>query len=103
PGIEVATRDSGLGPGGSTARVDVLGAEIALQLSVPGRHNLRHAAETLAVAHVLGAPLELVADALRSFTGVRRRFELRGRAAGATFRDDYAHHPSDIAPMLHGA
>ena len=98
--LEVVTRDVVLGPGGSTARVDVLGAEIALQLSVPGRHNLRHAAETLAVAHVLGAPLELVADALRSFTGVRRRFELRGRAAGATFRDDYAHHPSEIATML---
>jgi UDP-N-acetylmuramate--alanine ligase len=43
------------------------------------------------------------AEALRSFSGVRRRFECRGVARGATFIDDYAHHPSEVTATLGAA
>jgi UDP-N-acetylmuramate--alanine ligase len=72
-------------------------------LSVPGRHNLLNATAALAVARFLEIPLGVAAEALRSFSGVRRRFECRGVAAGATFIDDYAHHPTEVAATLEAA
>src|SRR5207248_939618 len=41
--------------------------------------------------------------ALRTFTGVRRRFEYRGLLYGAEFFDDYAHHPTEIVATLDAA
>jgi UDP-N-acetylmuramate--alanine ligase len=70
---------------------------------VPGRHNLLNAAAALAVADLLGVPLETAAAALETFSGVRRRFERRGAARGATFVDDYAHHPSEVSATLAAA
>jgi UDP-N-acetylmuramate--alanine ligase len=88
---------------GTRARVQVFGTPVALELSVPGEHNVRHAAESLAVAALLGFPLQDAAAAVRSFTGVRRRFDIRGEVAGATFLDDYAHHPSEVRAVLETA
>jgi UDP-N-acetylmuramate--alanine ligase len=88
---------------GSTATIRFEGEEVPLLLSVPGRHNLLNAAAALGVAARLGLPLADAAEALRSFSGVRRRFECRGMAGGATFIDDYAHHPSEVAATLGAA
>jgi UDP-N-acetylmuramate--alanine ligase len=88
---------------GSTATVRFEGQEVALLLSVPGRHNVLNAAAALGVAVGLGLPLSDAAETLRSFSGVRRRFECRGVAGGATFIDDYAHHPSEVAATLGAA
>ncbi|HEX2088700.1 MAG TPA: UDP-N-acetylmuramate--L-alanine ligase [Actinomycetota bacterium] len=88
---------------GSRARVDVLGTPVDVELAVPGEHNVRHAAEALAVAALLGLPLDRAAHALGSFTGVRRRFDLRGEAGGVRFVDDYAHHPSEVKVVLETA
>jgi UDP-N-acetylmuramate--alanine ligase len=88
---------------GSTAKVRFEGQEVSLLLSVPGPHNLLNAAAALGVAVRLGLPLADAAEALRSFSGVRRRFECRGVAGGATFIDDYAHHPSEVAATLGAA
>jgi UDP-N-acetylmuramate--alanine ligase len=41
--------------------------------------------------------------ALEGFRGVRRRWDLRGRARGAAFVDDYAHHPTEISVTLRTA
>jgi UDP-N-acetylmuramate--alanine ligase len=76
---------------------------VALELSVSGRHNVLNAAAALGVAFRLGLPLPEAAEALRSFSGVRRRFECRGVIAGATFIDDYAHHPSEVSATLEAA
>jgi UDP-N-acetylmuramate--alanine ligase len=83
--------------------VDVSGEVVELVLSVPGRHNLLNATAALAVARFLEIPLPVAADGLRSFSGVRRRFECMGVAAGATFIDDYAHHPTEVAATLEAA
>ena len=90
-------------PTGSRGRIDVLGTTVDVELAVPGEHNVRHAAEALAVAALLGLPLDRAAEALRSFTGVRRRFDLRGEAGGVRFVDDYAHHPSEVRAVLETA
>jgi UDP-N-acetylmuramate--alanine ligase len=57
----------------------------------------------LAVLDSMGLDLETSARALGSFTGVGRRFELKGEAAGITVIDDYAHHPLEIEATIAAA
>jgi UDP-N-acetylmuramate--alanine ligase len=85
------------------AFVDVFGEEVEVALSVPGRHNLLNATAALGVASLMDVPLGVAAEALHSFSGVRRRFECRGVAAGATFIDDYAHHPTEVMATIQAA
>jgi len=79
------------------------GHAVELRLALPGEHNVRNAAAALLAASFAGVPADAAADALASFTGVRRRFEFRGEGRGATFVDDYAHLPSEIAVTLRAA
>ena len=58
---------------------------------------------SLAVALVLGLPLDEACAALASFTGVRRRFDLVGEVDGVTVVDDYAHHPTEVRCDSSGA
>ncbi|MDX9856187.1 MAG: UDP-N-acetylmuramate--L-alanine ligase [candidate division Zixibacteria bacterium] len=78
-------------------RGDLLGEII---LRVPGRHNVANALAATAAARELDVSFENIADALRQFNGVGRRFELIGTAHGVTVIDDYAHHPTEIAATL---
>jgi UDP-N-acetylmuramate--alanine ligase len=100
---DIAVCDEELLPGEARANVLVAGKRVRLTLPVPGRHNLLNAAAALGVARLLGLPLDEAAEALRSFGGVRRRFERRGEAGGATFVDDYAHHPTEVRATLDAA
>jgi UDP-N-acetylmuramate--alanine ligase len=93
----VIVRAADVRRGGSIARIDVLGEEVEVRLSVLGRHNVLNAAAALGAAAVLGVPAHQAAEALSSFSGVHRRFEVRGTGRGATFVDDYAHHPTEVA------
>ena len=74
-----------------------------VSLQAPGRHNVLNALATLAVAHILGLPLQAAAQALADFSGTGRRFELCGEAGGVTVIDDYAHHPTEIRATLAAA
>jgi len=78
----------------------VLG-EIALR--VPGRHNVLNALAATGVALELGAPFPVIARALGEFRGAERRFERKGEVRGITVVDDYGHHPTEIAAVLHAA
>ncbi len=71
-----------------------------VRLQVPGRHNASNALAALAAVTALGIPLEAAADALAGFTGLRRRFEQVGEAAGVTVIDDFGHNPDKIAATL---
>ncbi|HBR34884.1 MAG TPA: hypothetical protein DD734_09635, partial [Firmicutes bacterium] len=62
--------------------------------------NLRNALAALATAVEVGVPLTDCLDYLRDFTGVRRRFEIKGEADGVVVVDDYAHHPVAIRNTL---
>ncbi len=72
-------------------------------LRVPGLHNVQNALATLSVAQVLGIPEAVTHRALASYTGVARRFELKGEAHGITVLDDYAHHPTEVRATLAAA
>jgi UDP-N-acetylmuramate--alanine ligase len=81
-------------------RGDLLGQVI---LRVPGRHNVANALAAVAATHELEVPFETIADALRDFRGVGRRFETIGTVNDITVIDDYAHHPTEIAATLAAA
>lgn len=73
---------------------------VALSLQVPGRHNVANALAALGAAHAAGLSLDESARALGGFTGLRRRLERVGRAAGVTVIDDFGHNPDKIAATL---
>jgi UDP-N-acetylmuramate--alanine ligase len=100
---DIVVRDEELLPAAARAKLQVGEMPVAVHLPLPGRHNLLNAAAALGVARLLGLPLDEAAEGLASFGGVRRRFERRGEAAGATFVDDYAHHPSEVRATLQAA
>ncbi|PBC75238.1 UDP-N-acetylmuramate--L-alanine ligase [Fibrobacter intestinalis] len=72
-------------------------------IRIPGKHNVLNATATIALSHEENIPLEIVRRALSEFTGVKRRFEWIGEAAGVMVYDDYAHHPTETAATLQGA
>ncbi len=79
------------------------GDSVQLELEVPGEHMLSNAVAALAAGVALGLDAGVMADGLRSYTGVRRRFEYKGRAAGVRVYDDYAHHPTEVAATVRAA
>ncbi|BEP15487.1 UDP-N-acetylmuramate--L-alanine ligase [Acidothermaceae bacterium B102] len=74
-----------------------------LRLQVPGDHNVRNAAATLAVGLRLGLSFDQLAAGLAGFRGARRRFELKGVEGGVRVYDDYAHHPTKLTAALRAA
>jgi UDP-N-acetylmuramate--alanine ligase len=74
-----------------------------LQLKVPGLHNIYNALAAVGVGMDLDLPFDTVRDALGAFTGVDRRFQIRGEVRGITVVDDYAHHPAEIQATLNAA
>jgi UDP-N-acetylmuramate--alanine ligase len=72
-------------------------------LHVPGKHNVLNAAAAVAIGTLLGAFPGQIADGLRSFRGVDRRFQVKGHARGVTVVDDYGHHPTEIRATLRAA
>lgn len=71
-------------------------------LSVPGEHNVVNALAAVAVGRLLEIPFTVMSDALRTYRGVQRRFQIVGRGP-ITVVDDYAHHPTEIAATLAAA
>jgi UDP-N-acetylmuramate--alanine ligase len=72
-------------------------------LKMVGAHNVLNALACCAVAHELGIPFQVTAEALGQFQGVQRRFTVRGEKSGITVVDDYGHHPAEIRATLAGA
>ena len=79
------------------------GERIALDLQVAGAHNRLNAAMAIAALDAVGIDSDAAARGIGTFTGVGRRFELKGKAAGVTVVDDYAHHPVEIVATLAAA
>ena len=89
---------------GSISRVTWKGRVLGeLNLKVPGRHNVANAAATLATALHLGFSIDQLFAGLQSFTGARRRFEIKGEVNSVTVVDDYGHHPTEIRVTLEAA
>ena len=75
----------------------------ALVLRKGGRHSLLNALGASGAARALGVAWSAILEALAEFTGVARRFERLGEAAGVSVVDDYAHHPTEIRVTLETA
>jgi UDP-N-acetylmuramate--alanine ligase len=90
----------GLGPEGARGRVRALDEEVTVALRVDGPHNLLNATAVIGAAARAGVPMAAAAEAMASFEGVHRRFELRGEARGASFYDDYGHTPTEMAVTI---
>jgi len=74
-----------------------------VRLRMLGRHNAQNALAVIAVACELGIAFETTAQALASFEGIHRRFEVKGEVGGVTVVDDYGHHPEEIKATLRAA
>lgn len=74
-----------------------------ISLDMPGNHNVSNALGAIACAMELEVAFTTIKESLYKFTGVRRRFTLRGEAAGVQVVDDYGHHPVEIEATLQAA
>lgn len=74
-----------------------------VRLGIPGRHNVLNALAVIALADEVGVAFHRIAEALASFRGARRRFELKRNHEFVTIVDDYGHHPTEIAATIQTA
>ena len=74
-----------------------------LTLRMPGLHNVYNALATLATAFELDIPFRVVQETLRDFSGIQRRFQIKGEKKGILIVDDYGHHPVEIMATLKAA
>lgn len=72
----------------------------AVELGIPGTHNAENALSCIALGVQLGLSEDLLRSALKSFKGVKRRFEYHIRTEEKVYIDDYAHHPTEINALL---
>jgi len=77
--------------------------EVGIVLPHPGNHMALNAAGVLAFMTELGYDPDGASSALQEFSGVRRRYEIRGKVSGVTIVDDYAHHPTEVAATIGAA
>jgi len=93
-----------LNPLSSLATVSSTGRRVGeLSLSVVGKHNLLNALAAFTAASALNKAEDKLLAGLKSFTGTRRRFELKGEVSGVKVIDDYGHHPTEIIATLTAA
>ena len=86
---------------GETDFVVVHGEEhTPVHLNMAGTHNVLNATAAFAATDTLGIAPEGIADALSSFLGVQRRFDIRVKNERHCYIDDYAHHPEEIKSCL---
>jgi len=100
---QVVVRLFEAGRAGVDGQIEIDGATARVGLRVAGAHNLLNAAGAIVAAREVGVEPRDAAEAIATFSGVRRRFEHRGAMGGAEFFDDYAHHPTEISATLAAA
>jgi len=94
----------GCGPFASDFRLRFRGDDLGrFHLGIPGEHNVLNAMAAVAVALELDVKPDTIREALATFSGVDRRFQVRGKERGITVVDDYGHHPTEIRATLAGA
>ena len=104
PQSDLTVSDAGCGHFDSRFRVHQRGRDLGeFHLRVPGVHNILNATAAIGVGLELEVGLEQMRHALAEFSGVERRFQLRGQERGVTVVDDYGHHPTEIRATLGAA
>jgi len=72
----------------------------AVTLGLPGLHNIENSIAAVAIAQQLGIKGAVIKEALRSFSGVKRRFDYRVKTEKVIYIDDYAHHPEELKATI---
>ncbi|WP_288805277.1 Mur ligase family protein [uncultured Novosphingobium sp.] len=103
PDAQIGASDVVEGPTSLTATVQDRrdGTSHALALKVPGRHNLYNALAAIAAANAAGVSVAEAVEALGSFAGLARRFDIVGTSpSGVTVIDDFGHNPDKVSATL---
>ncbi len=74
-----------------------------LSLNVPGAHNIYNGMAAVAVGLDLDIPPEAILEALETYSGSGRRFELKKKISDIMIIEDYAHHPTEVKATLEAA
>jgi len=74
-----------------------------ISITMPGLHNIYNSVAAVAVGLELGVSFGDISEALGSFEGIARRFDVRGEAHDVLVLDDYGHHPVEIRTTLSAA
>ena len=75
-----------------------------IKLNIPGRHNILNTLGAIIMALELDIEFSQIQMGVESYTGVRRRFEIKYKTENeALIVDDYAHHPSEVSATLDAA
>ncbi|MBM2813521.1 MAG: UDP-N-acetylmuramate/alanine ligase [Ignavibacteria bacterium] len=74
-----------------------------IEINIPGIHNVKNALAAIAASRTMGIDFEAIRVALSQFTGVTRRFDIKGERNGVLIVDDYAHHPTEVKATLKAA
>jgi UDP-N-acetylmuramate--alanine ligase len=72
-------------------------------LPLAGRHNVENAVGAIAMARAAGTPAERIPQALASFAGIYRRFQVLLDQPALAYIDDYAHHPTELEAVITSA
>lgn len=101
---DLEIQDVALAPDGSDFSVRRHDTDLGrFHLGVAGVHNVLNASAAIGVGLELDVPLARIREGLAAFSGVDRRFTVRGIAGGVTVIDDYGHHPTEIKATLAAA
>ena len=101
---DISARDMRFGGFSSTCRLFHKGRALGrLKLNVPGKHSILNAMASAAVGLDLDIPPAVILEALESFAGTGRRFELKAEIREMMIVEDYAHHPTEIMATLDAA
>ena len=102
--VDLQIQNVNLLPNGSDFLVRRSGSELGrFRLNVPGMHNVLNATAAIGVGLEMEVGLDQIQEGLAAFSGVDRRFSLRGTERGITVIDDYGHHPTEIKATLAAA
>jgi UDP-N-acetylmuramate--alanine ligase len=76
-----------------------------IQMALPGEHNVENATGAIAIAQELGIAADKIKEALSSFKGIKRRFDIgyRDEKRKCCYIDDYAHHPTELNAAITAA
>ncbi len=99
--VDLQIENIALAPGASDFSVRRCGTEIGeFHLTVPGLHNVLNATAAIGVGLEMDVPVPQIREGLAAFSGVDRRFSIRGIENGITVVDDYGHHPTEVKATL---
>ena len=102
--VDLEIQEIRLGAGGSDFALRRHGSELGdFHLSVPGVHNVLNATAAAGIGLEMDVTVAQLREGLAAFSGVDRRFSVRGVENGVTVLDDYGHHPTEVKATLEAA